>query len=255
MKFKVRSIGLILWLGLAMSSVLLSPAVAGGPYQDVSQEFFDKEKEKWREVIKREPKNATAYLELAKTLDSEAIEGYWSDCSAQTIAVYRQALAVVDPNAAIHFSLGQALMSDASNGNCDEYYLGDETQVQARKKEGLSHLLKATLIDQSQDDYFIALGSALQEKGELDAAIVAYKKAIYLEVKPTQNESHLYDSSSHKSTRYSQIGDELWKKADFKAAAAAYQKALAIEPDNSYAQGRLRAVKHKLIRRLILNME
>ena len=80
---------------------------------------------------------------------------------------------------------------------------------------------------------------AFKEKDELDTAIVAYKAAIYLEINPNQKS----EFPNSRSTQYSSIGDELFKKAYFKEAESAYRKALAIEPENSYIQDRLKAVR------------
>ena len=113
-------------------------------------------------MIKREPKNAAAYLELGKHLEAEAIAGYWSDCSIQSIRVYKQAILFTGASAEISFRLGQALMSDSNNSdNCPGESL-DAAIFKARKKEGLSHLLNATLLDRSNDEYLIALGDAFQ---------------------------------------------------------------------------------------------
>ena len=245
MKIKVRSIGLAMLMGIAIGSMSISQAIAF-PYQDVGEEFYTKEKEKWREVIKREPKNANAYLELGKLLKSEARAGAWSDCADHEIEVYRQAITFMGGNAEIHFKLGQALMTDSDNTDtCEKIYLGDTAKVKSRKKEGLSHLLKATLDDRSNDDYLIALGDALKEEDQLDAAIVAYKAAVYLKLNPNQDSASAYE----KSMQYESIGDKLLEKADFKAAEAAYRKALAIEPSRTDLQDRLKKVRNRLIRR------
>ncbi len=245
MKIKVRSIGLAVLMGVAIGSTSISQAIAF-PYQDISEEFYRKEKEKWHEVIKREPKNTNAYLELGKLLESEARVGYWSDCAVQEIEVYRQAIAFTGANAEIHFKLGQALITDLDNsGHCDISYLGDAAKIKARKKEGLSHLLKATLDDRSNDDYLIALGDSLKEEDQLDAAIVVYKAAVDLKLNPNQDSTLAY----YKSMQYGLIGDKLLEKADFKAAEAAYRKALAIEPSNTHVQDRLKKVRNRLIRR------
>jgi tetratricopeptide (TPR) repeat protein len=243
MKIKYRSIGLAVLMGIVIGSMSISQAIAF-PYQDMSRESYAIEREKLYAVIKREPKNATAYLELGKFLEAEATAGYWTDCYVQSIQVYRQAIVVAGASAEIYFRLGQALMTDSDNSTtCAAEYL-DAAQIKDRKKEGLSHFLNATLLDRSNDEYLIALGDAFKEKGELDAAIVAYKAAIYLEINPNQKSDSLY----HRSAQYSSIGDGLFKTAYFKEAEAAYRKALAIEPEDSYVQGRLKAVKIKLIR-------
>jgi hypothetical protein len=101
---------------------------------------YMQEQEKWRDRIKQDPKNPEPYLQLGASLTSEASEGYW--CNTAAIAVYREAIAAVPPNAKLHFRLGAALVSDPAV-RCDE---PDPATRQANKKEGLFHLRKAIAI-------------------------------------------------------------------------------------------------------------
>jgi tetratricopeptide (TPR) repeat protein len=166
MKF-IAQVGLGLVLCLTIGS--LSPAMAGGPYQDVGEEVYNEAKAKWFEVIKRDPKNVDAYFQIIKILGSERIEAYWFDCMDQEIKVYRQAIAAIEGNAELHFSLGQALMSDPSNdGYCAEGHLGDKSQIQARKREGLSHIRLAIQLQPQNKDYQVALDQFLQACKESD---------------------------------------------------------------------------------------
>lgn len=245
MKINLRSMKLLLIAGMAIvsgQSILVSTALAGGPYQDTSESSYREEEAKIRAVIKQNPKNDKAYLQLGRLFEVEARDGYWYDCSEAEIRVYREAIVVIDTSAEIHFKLGQALMSDPSNSsNCATDSLEDVAKIKNRKREALSHLLQATLMNPAYDEYLIALGDALKEKDDLDAALVAYKTAVYLNLTPNPN---LGLFSSNKSLRYTLIGDEFQKKGDFKTAEAAYQKSLSIEPDNALVQDSLRKVKH-----------
>jgi tetratricopeptide (TPR) repeat protein len=194
-------------------------------YQEKSAESYRAEQASWREAINREPKNPDAYIQLADSIIAEAAEGYW--CTTRTIAVYRQAIAAVAPNAEIHARLGGELVGEP-NVNCD--LTENQAQKRARQKAGLVHIRKAIAIDPTKDDYYITLGNVLNEQGRSAAAIAAYKQAIALPVKPRQGYTPHYIISGE-SMPYRIIGDYLRSKADFQAAAAAYRKALAIQPD------------------------
>ncbi len=166
MKF-VAQVGLGLALCVTIGS--LSPAMAGGPYQDVSEEVYTEAKAKWYEVLKRDPKNVDAYFEIIKILGSERIDAYWFDCMDQEIKVYRQAIAAIDDNAELHFSLGQALMSDPSNdGYCSDGHLGDKPQIQARKREGLFHLRRSIQLQPQNKKYQAELAQFLKVCKESD---------------------------------------------------------------------------------------
>jgi serine/threonine-protein kinase len=63
------------------------------------------------------------------------------------------------------------------------------------------------------------LGTALQDKGDLDAAILEYEKAIELDPAWAASQANL--------------GNALDVKGNFPGAAAAYQRAIALEPNNA----------------------
>ncbi len=141
----------------------------GGPYQDFGEEVYNEAKAKWYEVLKRDPKNVDAYFQIIKILGSERIEAYWFDCMDQDIKVYRQAIAAIDGNAELHFSFSQALMTDPSNdGYCPEGHLGETSQIQARKREGLSHLRLAIQLQPQNKKYQTELEQFLQACKESD---------------------------------------------------------------------------------------
>jgi superkiller protein 3 len=71
------------------------------------------------------------------------------------------------------------------------------------------------------------MGVTLQEQGKLDAAIVAYQRA--LEIKPVYAEA------------YYNMGNALQEQGKFDAAIAAYQRALEITP--AYAEAYNNMVK------------
>lgn len=160
MKFMAQ-VGFGLALCLTIGS--LSPAMAGGPYQDVSEEVYTQAKAKWYEVIKRDPQNVDAYFQIIQILGSERIEAYWFDCMDQEIKVYRQAIAAIDGNAELHFRLGQALMSDPENdGYCSDGHLGEKPQIQARKSEGLAQIRLAIQLQPQNKEYQAELEKFLQ---------------------------------------------------------------------------------------------
>jgi hypothetical protein len=131
--------GLVLLLSAMMGIGRMLPASAH-PYQIISLEEYQQEQAKWREMIKRNPKNPEPYLQLGASHSGEAAEGYW--CETAAIAVYREAIAAVPPNAELHFRLGAALVSDPAV-RCEE---PDPATRQANDKEGLSHLRQAIAI-------------------------------------------------------------------------------------------------------------
>jgi serine/threonine-protein kinase len=63
------------------------------------------------------------------------------------------------------------------------------------------------------------LGSALHEKGDLDAAVIEFQRAIELD--------------PNWAASYANLGNILDVKRDFPRAAVAYQRAIALEPENA----------------------
>ncbi len=119
---------LILLLSVMPGMGQMQPASAH-PYQVKSEAEYAQEQAHWREMIKRDPQNPEPYLQLGKSLAGEASEGYW--CKTQAIAVYREAIAVVRPNAELHFLLGAALVEPQAR--CDEPPLVTEGSFHLRK--------------------------------------------------------------------------------------------------------------------------
>jgi tetratricopeptide (TPR) repeat protein len=244
MNIKYQSIGLALFATLTTIAGSMLPVMAF-PYQDFGPEFYAEQQAPWRELIKREPKNPNGYLQLGNWLTNEADAGYWTDCYAHSIAVYRQGITAAAPNAEIHFKLGQALMVEPDTQYCTldtVEELRDPAKVQARRQEGLSHYRQAMAIDPSHDEYPVAVGDVLKKEGQLEAAIAAYKTAINLPLQPNQG----IESPFNRAFNYEMIAEEFEKKADFETAAAAYRKALAIYPNASSAQDKLKAVEARL---------
>jgi hypothetical protein len=141
----VFMIGILGWgsranicFGLLLTALTVAgqilPATAH-PYQDFPADVYAAEQEKWRAMIKRDPKNPELYLKLAAAYSSESAEGYW--CETRAIATYREAIAAIPGNAKLHLNLGAALMSEPVN--CDEV-------TPEAIQEGLFHLRKAVAI-------------------------------------------------------------------------------------------------------------
>lgn len=156
--------GLILLLNLALGIYQMRPASAH-PYQVKSEKEYAQEQARLREMIKRDPKNPEPYLQLGASLASESSEGYW--CNTPAIEAYRQAIAVVPPNATLHFRLGAALVAEPAV-NCDEQ---DPTMMQVNNREGQFHLRKA-----------IAIAS---EKASAEAPYQAAERLIPVNIMPT----------------------------------------------------------------------
>jgi tetratricopeptide (TPR) repeat protein len=231
MKIKYQSIGFALFATATTFAGAVLPVMAF-PYQDFGPEFYTENQAPWRELIKREPKNPNGYLQLGNWLTRDADAGYWTDCYNHSIAVYRQGIAAATPNAEIHFKMGQALRVEPDSTYCTldtVEELRDPAKVQARRQEGLSHLRQAMSIDPSNDEYPIAVGNALKEEGQLEAAIAAYKTAINLPFQPNQ----VPEIPFVKASNYETIGQEFEKRADFETALVAYRRAVAIYPDDS----------------------
>ncbi len=121
--------GLVLLLSVLFGLGQMLPATAH-PYQVTSEKEYEQAQAQWREMIKRDPKNPEPYLKLGKSLTGEASEGYW--CNNRAIAVYREAIAVVPPNAKLHFRLGAALVAEPAVA-CDEPPLVAEGSFHLRK--------------------------------------------------------------------------------------------------------------------------
>lgn len=158
--FYQASFALLLTATIGIGHIL--PSIAH-PYQIISQEDYRQEQVKWREMIKRDPKNPGPYLKLGESHSYEAAEGYWCDTAA--IAVYREAIGLVPPNAKIYFRLGAALISDPAVA-CDE---PDPATKQANKKEGLFHLRKAIAIaseNASAEELYKAADLLIQDNKE-----------------------------------------------------------------------------------------
>ena len=117
MKIKLLSMKLLLILGMAIASgptILTLPAFAGGPYQDRSESSYREEEAQLRAVIKQDPKNPKAYLHLGLLLEYDAAETAFTPEESgynytEPIQVYRDAIAVVAPNAEVYFRLGSNL--------------------------------------------------------------------------------------------------------------------------------------------------
>ena len=175
MKVKLLSMKLLLLLGMAIASsptVLTLPAFAGGPYQDRSESSYRDEETQLRAVIKQNPKNPKAYLQLGLLLEDDAAETAFTPEESgynytEVIQVYRDAIAIVSPTAEIYFRLGRSLYFSQLDDN--------PADVKARKKEGLGHIQRSTRMDPKNDQYRIELKrlEVLQEK---EAAGVARQK-------------------------------------------------------------------------------
>ena len=153
-------------------TILTLPAFAGGPYQDRSESSYREEEEQLRAVIKQDPKNPKAYLQLGLLLEYDAAEtAFTPDESGynytKAIQVYRDAIAVVAPNAEIYFRLGSRLYFSQLDDN--------PADIEARRKEGLGHIQRSIRMDPKNDQYRTEL-KRLEALPEKEAAEVAPQK-------------------------------------------------------------------------------
>jgi tetratricopeptide (TPR) repeat protein len=154
----------------------------------------------WREVVKRDPKNAKAYLELGNSLwnrnrDAETAEAYQKAIElaptevegylglAKTlefnlnqedaaIAVYRKAIAVAKPSSEVYYMLGITLTSGRHEG---------KVISEDRKNEAIDCYRKAIKLDPESSKAYIALANNLRERGESKAADAFYLAAMELD--------------------------------------------------------------------------
>ena len=189
MKVKLLSMKLLLILGMAIASgptILTLPAFAGGPYQDRSESSYREEETQLRAVIKQDPKNPKAYLQLGLLLEYDAAETAFTPEESgynytKAIQVYRDAIAVVAPNAEIYFRLGSRLYFSQLDDN--------PADVEARRKEGLGHIQRSIRMDPKNESYRIEL-KRLEALSEKEAAGVPPQKETEVPLsKPTQAES------------------------------------------------------------------
>ena len=200
MRIKLLSIKLLLILGMAIASgqtILTLPAFAGGPYQDRSESSYREEETQLRAVIKQNPKNPKAYLQLGLLLEYDAAEtAFTPDESGYNytaaIQVYRDAIAVVAPNAEIYFRLGSRLYFS----QLDDH----PADIEARRKEGLGHIQRSIRMDPKNDQYRTEL-KRLEALPEKEAAEVApQKKTEVPSSQPAQTKSlnQLNNAELHK---------------------------------------------------------
>jgi CHAT domain-containing protein/Tfp pilus assembly protein PilF len=168
----------------------------------------------WREVLKRDPKNYNAYIQLGNTLrnlelnspeasvrnqslkaakeayqkainlDPKRAEGYLQLAELErlylgnnnaAIAIYRRAIAVADQNAEVYYMLGIGLLDNPNN---------DRVFSIAEKEVAIEAFRKATQI-KSQDSTYVAvayttLGNYLLDAGKISEGIAAYQSAMKL---------------------------------------------------------------------------
>ncbi len=290
MKTTCRSIGLAVFMGVAIweSAVLpgsagpIVPLVAPNSIADPVQEAetaiknrnYDNAEAIWRKVIKREPRNAKAYLELGKVLNigrsvanpdrskevisayNKAIEldpsqpnGYLTladflrfSQEDTAIAIYRKAIAVATPSAEVYYMLGITLTADPDNNRV----------ISAdRRNEAIACYRKAIEIAPQDGKSYIALGNELEMQGKLDGAIAAYQAAMklnyygayvaYSNLLERQNRLEemvpIYEQAIQQHPKdgpYRLLAITLDRLNRFDEAIVAYQKVIELYPDSLY---------------------
>ncbi len=156
----------------------------------------------WRSMIKRDPKNAKAHLRLgnviekrgptwrptaakqayqqAVALDPKDPDAYLAlgpflasnrdNEASEQVKLYRQAIKVARPNAAIYYRLGAELS--------DRY--GNRVITIAQKDEAIAAFRKAIELDPKQGGFYVALGSSLWERGDRAAGDALFQAGMKL---------------------------------------------------------------------------
>jgi tetratricopeptide (TPR) repeat protein len=152
----------------------------------------------WRAALKQDPKNVRAYLGLGDSLkyrrrDREVVDAYQKAIDlaprqvegylaladflrsrreqSPAIIVYRKAIAVAVASSEIYYMLGVALTEELNP---------DESIAKAQKDEAITYFRQAIEIAPQSSKAYFALGSYLQDRGEVDAAAIAYRASMDL---------------------------------------------------------------------------
>jgi tetratricopeptide (TPR) repeat protein len=156
----------------------------------------------WRSIIKRDPKNAKAYLRLGQVierlmaisrpsaakqayqqaiaLDPKDPEAYLAlgpflssdrdNEASERVEFYRQAIKVARPHAEIYYRLGRELSRLS----------GDRVITTAQKDEAIAAFRKAIEIDPKQGEFYVTLGFVLWEHGDGAAGDVSFQAGMKL---------------------------------------------------------------------------
>jgi tetratricopeptide (TPR) repeat protein len=205
------------------STPLVAPNSVADDFQQAEAAIKNREYEQaevlLRSVIKRDPKNAKAYLRLgnvierrvaswhpkaakqayqqAIALDPKDPDAYLAlgpflssnrdNEASEQVKFYRQAIKVARPNAEIYFSLGIELS--------DRY--GNRVITTAQKDEAIAAFRKAVELDPKQGKFYIMLGANLWERGDRaagDASFQAGMKLNYVEAYQAYSASLFYQN-------------------------------------------------------------
>ena len=134
---------------------------------------------------------------------------------AESIAAFRKAIELEPENAVAHSNLGGAL-----------HAAHDPTLVE----QAVAMAQKATALDPGYALGHVVLGNALLSKGQVNAAIEAYRKGVDLD--PTLDEV------------WFALGAALSSQERTDEAMAAYRKAIELRPDHKQAHRRLAALHY-----------
>jgi tetratricopeptide (TPR) repeat protein len=158
-------------------------------------------KQAYEQAIALDPKDPDAYLALGPFLSSNR-----DNEASEQVKFYRQAIKVARPNAEIYFSLGIELS--------DRY--GNRVITTAQKDEAIAAFRKAIELDPKQGKFYVMLGAKLWERGDRaagDASLQAGMKLNYVEAYQAYSASLFYQN------RLSEI-------------VPIYQQAIQADPNN-----------------------
>jgi tetratricopeptide (TPR) repeat protein len=139
-------------------------------------------KQAYEQAIALDPKDPDAYLALGPFLSSNR-----DNEASEQVKFYRQAIKVARPNAEIYFSLGIELS--------DRY--GNRVITTAQKDEAIAAFRKAIELDPKQGKFYIMLGANLWERGDRaagDASFQAGMKLNYVEAYQAYSASLFYQN-------------------------------------------------------------
>jgi|SRR6478672_9718993 len=229
----------------------------------------------WRQVLRRDPKSAAAYIGLGNSLRDQtkyepAILAYQKaievapqdpktyfalgnmlilvDRYDQAIATFRKAVAIAPTNSEAYVQLGQALTVDKS---------GTAVIPPARYDEAIAAFRKAIALDPANVWAYLPLSFALERQGKAEQAIAILRQATEIKrpeaitafgelrgVLKRQNRQAdmipIYQQAIQRpdlpqSVLYRQLGDVLQDLKRFGEAEVAYRQSLNVYPNNSYA--------------------
>lgn len=216
----------------------------------VRNRVYHSELAMWKDVARKRPGNARAYIAIGNALAAQARLD-------EALEETKKAVEVDPKNADAHCAVGLVLVK---LGRVEEaiawyykaveidpshwrawYSLGNALEQLGRHGEAVEAFQKSVEINPGFADAWSNLGNAKVQSGDIDEGIKAFQRAI--EVDP------------HHAKAHNNLGDSLQEAGKFDDAENAFRKAIEIKPDYSKArlnlalllerQGRVDAAKEQ----------